>query len=136
MTTPEIPRRLFLKGVGSLAVGFALAPALGLADVAVAAAAGTGRLRIDPTAHVGVDDSWLILTPGRTTIYSARVELGTGVQTALTQIVVEELRLGMKRVDFVQGDTILTPSAATTGSKSLQNGGPLLRQAAATAYQA
>jgi CO/xanthine dehydrogenase Mo-binding subunit len=133
MTTPEIPRRLFLKGVGSLAVGFALAPALGLADVAVAAAAGADRLRIDPTTHVGVDDSWLILTPGRTTIYSARVELGTGVQTALTQIVVEELRLGMKRVDFVQGDTILTPSATTAGSKSVQDGGPLLRQAAATA---
>jgi nicotinate dehydrogenase subunit B len=135
MTTPEVSRRFFLKGAGSLAVGFALAPALGLPDAA-AAAPGSPRLRIDPTTRVGVDDAWLILTPGKTTIYSARVELGTGVQTALTQIVVEELRLGMKRVDFVQGDTILTPSAATTGSKSLQNGGPLLRQAAATAYQA
>jgi nicotinate dehydrogenase subunit B len=136
MTTPELSRRLFLKGAGSLAVGFALAPALGLPDLVTAAPRNADRLRIDPTTHAGADDAWLILTPGKTTVYSARVELGTGVQTALTQIVVEELRLGMKRVDFVQGDTILTPAAATVGSKSIQDGGPLLRQAAATAYQA
>ena len=64
------------------------------------------------------------------------MELGTGIQTALTQIVVEELRLGMKKVDFVQGDTVLTQAAGTVGSKSIQQGGPLLRQAAATAYAA
>ena len=136
MTTPELSRRSFLKGAGSLAVGFALAPALGPPAAATAAPRNAGRLRIDPTVHAGADDAWLVLTPGRTTVYSARVELGTGVRTALTQIVVEELRLGMKRVDFVQGDTILTPAAATVGSKSIQDGGPLLRQAAATAYQA
>lgn len=137
MTTPEITRRLFLKGAGSLAVGFALAPALGLAEVSAAPSAGSGGLRVDPTVHNGANDAWLILMPGTTVIYSARVELGTGVQTALTQIVVEELRLeGMQRVEFVQGDTVLTPAAATVGSKSIQQGGPLLRQAAATAYQA
>jgi nicotinate dehydrogenase subunit B len=135
MTSAALTRRSLLRGAGGLAVGFALAPALDRSGVA-AAAAGADRLRIDPATHAGADDAWLILTPGRTTIYSARVELGTGVRTALTQIVVEELHLGMKRVDFVQGDTIRTPAAATVGSKSLQDGGPLLRQAAATAYQA
>ena len=129
MTTAEVSRRVFLKGAGSLAVGFALAPVLGLPDLAKATPGHADRLRIDPTTHVGIDDAWLILTPGRTTVYSARVELGTGVQTALTQIVVEELRLGMNRVAFVQGDTVLTASAATVGSKSIQDGGPLLRQA-------
>ncbi|GAA5190480.1 xanthine dehydrogenase family protein molybdopterin-binding subunit [Rugosimonospora acidiphila] len=146
MSAAELSRRGFLKGAGSLAVGFALVPALGLRDVAVAAPSGKGpkgsgpghdrQLRVDPVTHAGADDAWLILTPGTTTIYSARVELGTGVQTALTQIVLEELRLGLRGVNFVQGDTILTPSASTTGSKSIQDGGPLLRQAAATAYQA
>jgi nicotinate dehydrogenase subunit B len=133
MTTFEVSRRNLLKGTGGLVVGFALAEALGLP--AAEAAPAVGRLRIDPTTQASTDDAWLILTAGATTIYSARVELGTGIQTALTQIVMEELRLGMKRVNFVQGDTIVTPSASTVGSKSIQQGGPLLRQAAATAYQ-
>lgn len=135
MTATHVSRRSVLKGTGSLVVGFALAEALGLTG-AEALAANRGELRVDPTTHVGADDAWLILTAKGTTIFSARVELGTGVQTALTQIVVEELRLGMQKVEFVQGDTVRTPSAGTVGSKSIQQGGPLLRQAAATAYQA
>ncbi len=132
MTTVEVSRRTILKGTGSIVVGFALAEALGV----TAAQAAAGALRIDPTTHAGADDAWLILTPTATTIYSARVELGTGIQTALSQMVVEELRLGMTNVKFVQGDTVLTQSAATVGSKSIQQGGPPMRQAAATAYQA
>lgn len=135
MTTFDISRRGLLKGTGSLVVGFALAEAVG--ETAAAAGPGVkGALRVDPTTHAGADDAWLILTAGATTIYSARVELGTGIQTALSQIVVEELRLGMQRVKFVQGDTVLTQAAGTVGSKSIQQGGPLLRQAAATAYKA
>jgi nicotinate dehydrogenase subunit B len=134
MTTFEVSRRGLLKGTGGLVVGFAIAEALGVP--AATAAPAPGRLRVNPTTQASTDDAWLILTAGGITIYSARVELGTGIQTALTQIVVEELRLGMKRVKFVQGDTVLTPSASTVGSKSIQQGGPLLRQAAATAYAA
>jgi CO/xanthine dehydrogenase Mo-binding subunit len=131
----ELSRRSLLKGAGSLVVGFTLARTLGAADPA-AAAAGDG-LRIDPIVHNSTNDAWLILKPLRTTIYSARVELGTGVITALSQIVLEELRLGADaRVDYVQGDTTLTPLALTVGSKSIQDGGPLLRQAAATAFRA
>src|SRR4029453_8075595 len=71
-------------------------------------------------------------------VHSGKVELGTGVQTALTQIVVEELRLGTwTRVGYGQGNTRGTPDKGTTaGSKTVQNGGPQLRQAAATAFQA
>ncbi|MDQ4051074.1 MAG: molybdopterin-dependent oxidoreductase [Actinomycetota bacterium] len=134
MTTLDVSRRTVLKGTGSLVVGFALAEALRIPGAQ--ADAVRGELRVDPATHAGADDAWLILTAGVTTVYSARVELGTGVQTALTQIVVEELRLGMKRVAFVQGDTVLTQAAGTVGSKSIQQGGPVLRQAAATAYQA
>ncbi len=70
------------------------------------------------------------------TIYSGKVELGTGVQTALTQIVVEELYVRMEQVRYVQGDTALTPNQGyTAGSKTIQNQGPLLRRAAATAFR-
>ncbi|GAB3060568.1 xanthine dehydrogenase family protein molybdopterin-binding subunit [Intrasporangium mesophilum] len=136
MGSIDISRRVMLTGTGAIVVGFSLGTALGVPAAEAQNTPGPGELRVDPTTHASSDDAWLILTAGRTTIYSARVELGTGTQTALTQIVVEELRLGMQRVDFVQGDTILTPSALTAGSKSIQDGGPLLRRAAATAYVA
>ncbi|MGW1798802.1 molybdopterin cofactor-binding domain-containing protein [Streptomyces sp. NPDC001984] len=135
-TTAAPTRRHFLLGAGAIAVGFSLA--------------GTGTAAADTTAGDGggdpglvrVDDpngeasqSWLVLTEEAITVYSGKVELGTGVQTSLTQIVVEELRLGVGDVHYVQGDTLLSVSqGGTTGSKSVQNGGVQLRQAAATAF--
>ncbi|MPZ62154.1 MAG: molybdopterin-dependent oxidoreductase [Propionibacteriales bacterium] len=137
MTTNELTRRGFLTGVGSLAVAFTLGPAVLDQQAAQAVAAGRRPgVRIDETP---ADDSlaWLVLTPAGVTIHSGKVELGTGVQTALTQIVVEELHLPTGRVGYVQGDTQVTPDQGTTaGSKTIQNGGPELRRAAATAFQA
>jgi CO/xanthine dehydrogenase Mo-binding subunit len=127
-------RRGFLAGAGALAVGFSF---LGRTPTAVADDA-TGLIRvIAEGAQPSATESWLVLTEDAITVYSGKVELGTGIQTALTQIVVEELRLGVADVRYVQGDTRLSVSqGVTAGSKSLQNGGVELRQAAATAYQA
>ncbi len=82
-------------------------------------------------------DSWLTISHnGTVTVYSGKVELGTGVQTALTQIVAEELYLSPLQISFVQGDTSLTPGdkSYTAGSKTIQTEGPPLRLAAATAF--
>lgn len=129
MTTGQLSRRAFGAGAASLAVAFRLG------SPAYASSHGDG-LRIDETAEAG-SLAWLVLTENAVTIHSGKVELGTGVQTALTQIVAEELRLGRARVAYVQGDTRVTPDQGTTaGSKTIQNGGPQLRQAAATAFQA
>lgn len=80
-------------------------------------------------------DTYLELdADGRVTAYAGKVELGTGVRTALAQIVAEELDVPFERVTLVQGDTATTPDQGTTaGSKTLQVAGPLLRQAAAEA---
>jgi CO/xanthine dehydrogenase Mo-binding subunit len=131
--TARVSRRSFLAGGSSLVVGFTLLGGLDRAE----AANPNGLLRINPTAPASTTEAWLVLTPGATTVYSGKVELGTGVQTALTQIVAEELRLRMSDVQFVQGDTVLVPSQGfTAGSKTLQQGAVTLRQAAATAYAA
>ncbi len=129
--TLELTRRRFVAGAGTLAVAFHLAPL-----DAVAAPAADDGIRIDESADVG-SLAWLLLEGDRVTIHSGKVELGTGVQTALTQIVLDELHLQHGRVGYVQGDTRVTPDQGTTaGSKTIQNGGPQLRQAAATAFQA
>src|SRR5690606_25413538 len=78
-------------------------------------------------------DAFLEIAPeGTVTVYSGKVELGTGVQTALGQIVAEELGVAFDRVHVVMGDTALTPDqGVTAGSKTLQVAGPVLRNAAA-----
>lgn len=80
-------------------------------------------------------DSYLELDAnGTVTVYSGKVELGTGVATALMQIVAGELGVPLGQVRIVMGDTALTPDQGTTaGSKTIQIAGPTLRRAAAEA---
>ena len=71
------------------------------------------------------------------TIYSGKVDLGTGIRTALVQIAADELDVPLRAVTIVQGDTLLTPDQNVTfGSLSIQVGGMQLRQACAAARKA
>lgn len=83
-------------------------------------------------------DDWLAIEPdGAITVFSGKVELGTGVRTALAQIVAEELDVPLTSVRMVMGDTARTPNEGyTAGSKTIQMGGAILRDAAAEARQA
>ena len=133
MNAMQTTRRQFLAGVGkgSLVVGFTFGPLSNVLMTSDAHAASA-------SSQVSVD-SWLLLdSKGIVTVFSGKVELGTGIQTALMQIVAEELFVGLDRIEFVQGDTSQTPGdqGFTAGSKTIQNEGPPLRRAAATAFQA
>lgn len=83
-------------------------------------------------------DDWLAIgTDGTITAFSGKVELGTGVRTALAQIVAEELDVHLERVHMVMGDTALTPDEGyTAGSMTISSSGTALRQAAAEARRA
>ncbi len=119
-------RRDLLKGTGALVVAFSLpgAPAA-LAD----AAAKTKTVAPDE-----VDAFLAIDTRGAVTLYSGKVDLGTGVRTAMTQIVADELDVPMSAITVIEGDTALTPDQGTSsGSLSIQNGGMQIRLAAAAA---
>jgi nicotinate dehydrogenase subunit B len=118
-------RREFVKG--ALLVTFGLACGTAPARAQQMAAAKTVSVEeVDGFLAVGAD--------GRVTVYSGKVDLGTGVRTALTQIAAEELDLPIDRVTIIQGDTALTPDQGPTyGSFSIQSGGMQIRQAAATA---
>jgi CO/xanthine dehydrogenase Mo-binding subunit len=82
-------------------------------------------------------DDWLSIEPdGTVTVYSGKVELGTGVRTALAQIVAEELDVALERIQMVMGDTARTPNEGyTAGSMTVKSSGMTLRRAAATARQ-
>ncbi|MGH7105972.1 MAG: molybdopterin cofactor-binding domain-containing protein, partial [Acetobacteraceae bacterium] len=132
--TRALGRRDLLKG-GALIVGFAIAGA----PLSAAAATGgttTGDLG-KPLALDEVASFLAITADGTAIIYSGKVDLGTGVETAITQIAAEELDLPLERVSVIQGDTALTPNQGPTwGSLSIQAGGMQIRHAAATARQA
>jgi nicotinate dehydrogenase subunit B len=83
-------------------------------------------------------DDWLRIEPdGAVTAFSGKVELGTGVRTALAQIVAEELDVPFERVHMVMGDTARTPDEGfTAGSMTIHSSGSALRLAAAEARRA
>ncbi|OAE99592.1 isoquinoline 1-oxidoreductase [Bradyrhizobium centrolobii] len=123
-------RRGILKTGGALVVTFALA-----AKPYSALAQSSAPKKT--VASDEVDGFLSIGTDGQVTVYSGKVDLGTGLRTALTQIVAEELDVPIDRVRLIQGDTALTPDqGVTAASLSIQKGGMQIRQAAATARKA
>ena len=80
MKTLSLSRRQFLKGSGALIVSFKFFPSSPL----LAESMVEPRTDADPTQL----DSWLaVASDGTVTVYSGKVDLGTGVETALAQIV-------------------------------------------------
>jgi len=122
-------RRDILKAGGALVVSFSFAGPLGEA----LAQGAPGK----PLALTEVDAFLAIDAKGAVTLYSGKVDLGTGTDTALRQMAAEELDVPLARVKLITGDTALTPDQGTTwGSLTIQLGGVQIRNAAATAKNA
>ncbi len=82
----------------------------------------------------GFETFIVIAADGSATGFSGHVDLGTGVRTALTQIVAEELDVALARVTMVLGDTRHAPDQGPTiASETIQITAVPLRQAAAQA---
>src|SRR3981081_3142787 len=111
MAAPEVPDNPRLRP-GSLSV----------ARPAVSGAEGSFETFIEITAD------------GSVTAFNGHVDLGTGIQTALGQIVAEELEVSFARVVVVLGDTSHVPNqGATIASETIQITAVPLRKAAAQA---
>src|ERR1700742_3448312 len=75
-----------------------------------------------------------ITADGSVTAFNGHVDLGTGIRTALGQIVAEELDVDFARVVVVLGDTSRVPNqGATIASETIQITAVPLRKAAAQA---
>jgi nicotinate dehydrogenase subunit B len=129
-TKTLISRRDLLKSTGVLVVGFSL---FGAATKVLAQGEGLSVDGMDPT----VLDSWLAISKdGTVTVYTGKVELGTGVVTALAQIVAEELDVPFNKVDMYSGDTDkAVDQGVTAAARTVERGGVQLRQASAAARQ-
>jgi len=125
-----LTRREFIKDTGLLIIGFSFSARQTLNAMTLPA--------VPPSPSAAQLDSWLVIAAdGSITVFSGKVELGTGVSTALRQIVAEELDAPFDRITWIQGDSDRTvDQGSTVGSQTVKRGGAQLRQAAAEARAA
>src|SRR5262249_47512673 len=99
--------------------------------------AATGSLVVVGRNVTGQDETYIRITAdGEVNAYNGHVDLGTGIRTALGQIVAEELDVSVARVVVVLGDTTKVPDqGATIASETIQITAVPLRNAAAQARQ-
>src|SRR5258706_2845457 len=130
METKTISRRDLLKSTGIMVVSFSF-----FGPIAKVLAQGDG-LSVDGMDPI-VLDSWMaIAKDGTVTVFTGKVELGTGVVTALAQIVAEELDVRFDKVFMDSGDTDkAVDQGVTAAARTIERGGVQLRQASAAARQ-
>jgi CO/xanthine dehydrogenase Mo-binding subunit len=133
-------RRSFLIG-GALVVGFAMVPGArqAFADTEVDT---LGTVVLDPNLPGSLRatpflDAWVRIDKEHCiTVYTGKVELGTGVRTALLQIAAERLEVNPGLINFITADTALTPNEGyTAGSHTILDSGTALFNAAAQVRQ-
>src|SRR5881628_1317032 len=124
-------RRDFLRTGGAIIVSFAFDGAL--PNTSSAQISDLGK-PLDPRE---VDSFLAVHADGSVTIYTSKVDVGTGLRTAMSQMVAEELGISVERIAVIEGDTARTPDqGGTGGSTGIPRGAVEVRQAAATARQA
>ncbi|QBX65347.1 xanthine dehydrogenase family protein molybdopterin-binding subunit [Serratia quinivorans] len=128
MSRLEITRRRLLQAGGVVMVSSLLPVSL---NTLAAEPATLGSLPLDRV------DSFIGLTAdGRVTAFNGHVDLGTGIRTALAQIVADEICVPFDQVTVILGDTQRTPDQGPTiASATIQVTSIPLRQAAAQVRQ-
>lgn len=135
MRAEPVDRATFLAQGGLLVVAFALPNAA--AAQQAQSPPGSGQREAAPQGRPQYPnvDSWLAIERnGDVTVFFGKAELGTGTETALAQLVADDLDVSLERVRVVQPDTARTPNQGyTAGSQTLTTGALPVRHAAATA---
>ncbi|CAI0869061.1 Membrane-bound aldehyde dehydrogenase [pyrroloquinoline-quinone] precursor [Serratia liquefaciens] len=128
MSRLEITRRRLLQAGGLVMVSSLLPVSL---NALAATPVVGGDLPLDRV------DSFIGLTAdGRVTAFNGHVDLGTGIRTALAQIVADEISVPFEHVTVILGDTQRTPDQGPTiASATIQVTAIPLRQAAAQVRQ-
>ncbi|MBX9760224.1 MAG: molybdopterin-dependent oxidoreductase [Beijerinckiaceae bacterium] len=128
----NVNRRSLLRGAGFVALAFAIP----LDVVAQAQAPEKPRLPGNLNTNRNIS-AWIRINADQTvTLLVGKVELGQGILTAVAQICADELDVDFQRVKIISGDTFLGPDeGGTTGSFSMPQCGPAVRQASAEARQ-
>jgi nicotinate dehydrogenase subunit B len=124
---PNLSRRAFLSASGALVITFALPAELGHA----ASFGATTRPAVKPTQL----DSYITIESDGTVVgYYGKIDGGQGLETAMAQMIAEEIDVPYERVRIVMGDTALTVDmGGATADTGISQGGMMLRGMAAEA---
>src|SRR5947208_16250105 len=99
MERRHVSRRGFLKSTGGLVVSFSFS-----APISQLLAQSPDLPAVEPEATQL--DSWLaVAQDGSVTVFTSKVELGTGIETALAQIVADELDAPSQKIKMDSGNT-------------------------------
>ncbi len=128
----DLGRRQFLRGSG-LAIGIAIA---GINRAGLSARVRFGTVP-GPVPELKAVDTWLAISgDGILTVFTGRSELGQGSETALVQLVAEELDLKPDAIVIGAVESGRAPETGETdGSTSIEIAGSMLRQAVAELRQ-
>jgi CO/xanthine dehydrogenase Mo-binding subunit len=133
LTEMKIARRDLL--VNSIKGGGALILSSSIPINALMAAEGALELapvrELDPTSL----DTWIAINEdGDVTVFWGKMDMGQGVDTAISQMVAEELDVDIESVNTVFGDTdVMADQGGASGSTGCTSSGVALREAAAEA---
>ena len=129
MIAEPLSRRQMLESAGALVIAFSVG---GTAANAVEIAP-TAR----PTAFTRVE-SWLAIDrTGHVTLYTGKIDMGNGMETAYLQIIADELDVPIERCTLIQGSTAVTPDQGkSTASSAVGYSVQPMRVAAAEARNA
>src|SRR6185437_5029297 len=130
MASPD--RRHFMKASGGLLIAFSfMDPLRAMAQTA----AGNAPAAAPDAARL---DAWIAIHPDDTaTLFTGKVDTGTGIEIALAQIAAEELDFPIDRLSVVMGTTSKTiDQGPSYGSRTVRYAGPQIRHAAAAGRQA
>ena len=132
-STLQLTRRQLLRSGGMIMVS-----AAGLGSLATIA--GTGPVLQAPKAAEGpfpvpagtlVDSFIAISANGEVIGYNGHVDLGTGIRTAIGQMIADEIDIDFAKVKIILGHTSQTPDLGPTiASDTIQNSATPMRQAA------
>jgi CO/xanthine dehydrogenase Mo-binding subunit len=128
-SSTSLSRRDLLVAAGSLVVcaaTFDLVASRALAQ-------GGASLKLPPAPEQL--DSWIAILPdGTAEAFFGKMDMGQGLETAIAQIVAEELDLAVEQVSVLMGDTAATCNqGGASGSTGVSLGAKPLRNAAAEA---
>jgi CO/xanthine dehydrogenase Mo-binding subunit len=127
----NIARRDLLKGAAALLVSVSI-------PASAQQSSGTSKLEaLLPARSLNPAqlDTWLAIdAAGEVTAYWGKMDLGQGVDTAIAQLIADEMDVAMDKVKVVFGDsTMCADQGGASGSTGLKNSGVALQAAAAEA---
>lgn len=136
-----LTRSTFLRAGGALVIGLALPMAATTAAAEASTSPATPVPTLPPVPASGISPTLLssyltVNADGTVTAYTGKVDLGQGNQTAISQIIAEELYLTPDKINLVMGDTDhCVNQGYTAGSTTIQTMWTSMRPAAAFGFQ-